>query len=143
MSEAPVDENGVTVINFRREDSYGKQVVFYSAFDTNSLTYIYNEAGESNDDSGEVDLQHIHSSNILQIYIPTLGSASVEVQIEGRGNGFANWSLIYNEVYTSAMSIGDFVNISESVDKIRVGLKVVTPGVDIVYIGGNFKTKTI
>lgn len=135
-------ENGVTVTNFRNASVYGKNVEFYSDFDTNSLTFIYNEAGESSITSGEIDLSAIHDNGIIQISVPTFGSGSIQIRIEGRVENMTTWGVIYSKIYTGASSIDKVVKISESIASIRVGILVVTPGVDIINIRGTFKSKT-
>lgn len=135
-------ENGITVTEFKWADSYGKSADFYSAFNPTSTSYIYNEAGGQAIADGEIDLRHIHSSGIVQISVPTLGSVSLDVRVEARIAGSSTWGLIYSKNYTAATTIDKIVNISEMIDYLRVGVKTTTDGTDVINIAGNFRTKT-
>ncbi len=135
------DENGVDVTGFRLADSYGKNVSFYSAFNPTSTSFIYNEAGGQAIADGEINLGNIHTKRNIQILILTLGSASITVQIEGRNRNATTWGLIYSKTFTAPTTIDKIINLQEYTDKLRVGVKVATPGTDSITITGDFITK--
>ena len=114
---------------------------FYDAFDPNATVYVYNS-----DNGVAVESGKLHVYNYLlktvQVSIPTLGSTSVSVRVEGRSaspeSGQTTWSDIYTKTYTAATTIDDVIMITEHVEYIRVGVKVVGSGTDAVTIKGNF-----
>lgn len=127
------DSNGVTVTDFSTGSLYGMHIDHYTAFDPDSATYVYNEAGGQTSSSGEVSLLGLSGPKTLVIYVPTLGSTSIDFRLEGKVGAMATWTEIYVENVTSAMTIGKCIPICEYFTAYRLGVKVNTDGEDLIY----------
>jgi len=135
------DENGVNVYDYTLPDEYGRRMEIFTDFDPSSTSFIYNEAGGTSTASGSVIVEGLADVKTVQIAVPTLGSASLTVQIEGRNRKAGTWGLIFSKVYTAAETIDRNVNVLESVDSIRAGLKIATDGTDTVSVFAKFGNK--
>ena len=112
---------------------------FYSEFDPNSTSYVY----DPNNATGATDGQYYvrnYAEKTIQVRIPTLGSTSIDFRIEGRVQGSSNWADVYSKNYSSATTVDELIMITEHLDYIRIGLKVNTDGTDSVSVVGNFAT---
>jgi hypothetical protein len=134
--------SGQTVTEINRTDAQGKSIEFFTGYNpTNATDYVYDEAGGTDTDSGWVEIKNVFDKGTLQVSIPTLGSTSITVRIEGMTTKGAGPFEIDTKTYTVATSIAEVWNVLEYADKIRVGLLVDTNGTDTVDIAGDFITK--
>ena len=132
MGESTRISNGVEVVDFYTNKIYGMNINHFVSFDPTSETYIYNEAGESDIISGEIDIKDFVGSKSLSIYVPTLGSSSIDFQIEGKVAKESIWSAIYVQTVSVAMTNAIIISINEYIQVYRVGVKVNTNGTDII-----------
>ncbi len=132
MANSVRDSNGVEVTDFSTSKIYGMNIVHFTSFNPTSATYIYNEAGEANVVSGQVNTQDFVGLKCLSIYVPTLGSTSIDFRIEGKVGDEAIWSDIYVHTVLVAMTEAMIIPIGEYVKLYRVGVKVNTDGTDII-----------
>jgi len=114
---------------------------FFTNYDPSQTSdYVYNESDASGDEDGKYYCYN-YTLKSIQISIPTLGSTSIGVRIEGRtdsSDDLPSWGNIYSKTYTSATTIDDIVMITEYLEYLRVGLIVVGDSTDDVTIKGNF-----
>ena len=136
-----LEVNGVTVIHFGTTKIFGIDIDHFSNFNPTSATYIYNEAGESDIDSGEVDAEEHVGSKTISISVPTLGSTSIDFRIEGKLRNMPVWSEIFVQNVSVATTTAIIIPISEDMTSYRVGVKVNTNGVDVIDCSSRFVTK--
>lgn len=114
---------------------------FFSSHDPSNISlYIYNESDATNCEAGKYYCFN-YTLKTIQVSIPTLGSTSITMRIEGRtdsSDDLTTWGDIYSKTYTSATTIDDFITVTEHTEYIRVGLLVVGDSTDDVTIKGNF-----
>jgi len=109
---------------------------FFSAYDVASTSYVYDSAGGTAATSGQLDVQRFDQKTIL-VMITTLTSTSVDVRIEAKVYG--TWGNVWTKNYTAATSVAELVNVTESMEYIRVGMKVNTNVAgDSFTVLGNF-----
>jgi len=115
---------------------------FFSAYNPTSASYIYDEAGGQAATSGQFFVEK-YDEKIIQIAIPTLGSTSIDVRIEGRVKdaGSGRWGEVWTKNYAAATTIDELVVIPELLEYIRVGVKVNTNGTDSITILGSFRKR--
>jgi len=114
---------------------------FFTNFDPSQTSdYIYNESDASGDEDGRYYCYN-YTLKSIQVSIPTLGSTSIGIRIEGRtdtSGSSTSWGNIYSKTYTSATLIDDIIMITEHLEYLRVGIIVVGDSTDDVTIKGNF-----
>lgn len=110
---------------------------FYSSFDPNATSYIYDPNNAVAATSGQYYCYN-YTFKTIQISVPTLGSSSLDVRIEGKVDNASTWSDIYSKQYTAATTIDESVMVTEHMEYIRVGLKITGNSTDSVSITGNF-----
>lgn len=133
--------NGVDVTWSSINGNHKVHAEWYTAFDPVSATYIYNESGGTDVDSGELDTSFIVDKGNILVSIPTLdaGSGTITMRIEGRTKGSAVWANVYTKAYTTATTIAEVFPINSYFDAIRIGLTVTnTPFTDDVTVEGDF-----
>jgi hypothetical protein len=135
------DVNGVDVTDFRLANIEGFNATMFSAFNPTSTSFVYNEAGGVASDSGELDVSNIIEAKTLQVSIPTLGSGSITVIAEGRTKNAPDWGLVWQKTYSAATTIAQLISLLEYVDRLRIGVKVVSNGIDVINITGGFITE--
>ncbi len=116
-----------------------KRATWFEAYDVGGSTgasYEYNDSQEADDEAGVVEVRRFDQKKTIIIGIPTLGSTSIDVRIEGRIGG--RWGEIVTLNFDSALLIDHIVNVVEQIDDVRVGVKANTPGTDAVTIRGAF-----
>ena len=114
---------------------------FFTNYDPSQTSdYIYNESDASGDEDGKYYCYN-YTLKSIQVSIPTLGSTSIGVRIEGRtdsSDDLTTWGNIYSKTYTAATTIDDIIMVTEHLEYLRVGLIVVGDSTDDVTIKGNF-----
>jgi hypothetical protein len=111
---------------------------FFSAYNVTSATYVYNADGDSGANDGQFSVEK-YSNISIQIGIPTLGSTSIDVRIEGQVKSSDRWATVWSKNYASATTIDELVVVTENLEYLRVGLKVNTNGTDSVNVYGGFR----
>lgn len=137
------DSNGVEVDNFRNSLAYGLHIDHFTNFDpTETAFYIYNEAAGSSISAGSVAVGGILDGRTVCVSIPTLGSGSILVRIEGKVKNMTTWSNVYTfDAFTSATTIDSIVNISEYLSDFRIGVRIDgTNGTDVINIRSSHVT---
>ena len=135
------DSNGVTVTHFGTSKIFGIDIDHFSSFNPTSASYIYNEAGGADIDSGEVDTEEHIGAKTVSISVPTLGSTSIDCRIEGKLRNMPEWSEIFTQNVASATTIAIIIPISEDITSFRIGVKVNTNGTDVINCSSHFVTK--
>jgi len=114
---------------------------FYNGHDpSNTSLYVYDSSDATSDTAGRYYCLN-YTLKTIQVSVPTLGSTSISMRIEGQTDSsgdVAGWANIYTKSYTGATTIDDIVMITEHLKYIRVGLKVTSDGSDDLTITGNF-----
>jgi hypothetical protein len=127
------DVNGVTVTDFRSGLAYGQHIDHFTAFNPTSTSYVYNEAGGTDADSGEVNLLGNFGAKTLVISVPTLGSTSIDFRLEGKvGTTMTTWSNIYTVNISATTTVDTIIPIAEYITAYRLGVKVNTNGTDVI-----------
>lgn len=126
-------ENGVTT----RSNKIVKSAKWFMDYDPSSTSFVYNNLGETEDDSGAVNITPARGDRNIVVAVPTLGSASITIRAEGR-TYYSNWFKIYEQTFTAATTIGDPWPVGELAKDIRVGVKVETDGTDSIEVTGDF-----
>jgi len=130
------------------ELSFGKyevdRVVFFESFDLGGDVgtggfFVYTSTAPfatSTGAGGEVKTMRYTESMAVQINVPTLGSASIDWQVEGRFGTDSQYALIGTGTISAAnvTTGGVLVNITSNPEALRVGLKPNTPGTDEVDV---------
>lgn len=112
---------------------------FFTEFDPNSTSYVYDEDNGTDATDGQYYVRN-YAEKTIQVRIPTLGSTSIDFRIEGRVQGSSNWAEVYYKNFSSATTVDELIMVTEHLDYLRVGLKVNTDGTDSVSVIGNFAT---
>lgn len=133
-------ENGITITDEATSRSNIMQCEFFSGYNAPGTgTFYYNSANEVAASSGAVTTKGIYTAKTLLLSIPTLGSTSITIRIEGKTKNSTTWANIYSKTYSVATTIDDIVNVVEYIDQIRIGVKAnTTKGTDSVNCTGSF-----
>ena len=136
------EDSNITINAGFDEDFSGKRfkrITWFAAYnvgDDTGTSYDYNSSQEAGEEAGVVEARRFDQKKTIIIGVDTLGSASIDVRIEGRIGG--RWGEIVTLNFDAATTIDHIVNVVEQVDDIRVGVKANTPGTDSVTIRGAF-----
>ena len=110
--------------------------LFFNAYNVvSTAAYVFDSAGGTAATVGWVPCSGMTNKNIL-FYLPTLGSTTVHLLIQGRIAGII--SQIYQKDYAAVTTYGEEIPITGEYDEIRVGLKVTTNGTDSVSVAYQF-----
>jgi len=133
-------ENGITLTDEATSKSNIIQATFFDAYNPPGTgTFYYNPASETASTSGAVTCKGIYTSKTLLLSVPTLGSTSISVRIEGKTKNATTWAEVYTKTFTAASTIDSIINVVEYLDQIRIGVKANTSkGTDSVNITGSF-----
>jgi len=141
-------EDSTLTINAGRDEDFSrfrfKRVTWFSSYnvgDDTGTSYDYNESQGAGDEAGVVQVRRYGKKKTVSIGIDTLGSASIDVRIEGRVGGRWTEIVTINFTSTTESSKDHIVNVVEMIDDIRVGVKANTAGTDSVTIRGAFLGK--
>jgi hypothetical protein len=111
--------------------AYGMHIDHFTSFDPSSTSYVYNEAGGTGTTDGEVDVTGNTGPKSLHIAVSTLGSTSLDFQIQGKiATAISTWAPIFTLNYTT--TIDEIIPISEYITSYRLGVKVNTDGTDTI-----------
>ena len=137
------DDSDLTVTETTFRGSISKDVVWFTAYDLGGTigtnTYVYNDSVGTNsaNTDGLVECRNFTQKRTIQISIPTLGSTSIDVRIEGRAGTSTTWGEVVTKNFSAATTIDYLINAVEWVEEIRVGARSNgTAGTDSVTITG-------
>ena len=133
-------ENGITITDEATSKSNILQVTFFEAYNPpGTSTFYYNPASEVTSTAGAVTCKGIYTAKTLLLSVPTLGSTSISVRIEGKTKNATTWAEVYTKTFTVASTIDSIINVVEYLDQIRIGVKAnTTKGTDSVNVTGSF-----
>jgi hypothetical protein len=133
-------ENGITLTDEATSKSNIIQATFFEAYNPPGTgTFYYNPASEVTSTAGAVTCKGIYTARTLLLSVPTLGSTSISVRIEGKTKNATTWAEVYTKTFTAASTIDSVVNVVEYLDQIRIGVKANTSkGTDSVNVTGSF-----
>lgn len=130
-------ENGVPVTKTDYRGFTRKHAEWFTSFDVTSGTFVYNEAGESANESGAIDVSTIFDGCSLSVAVTTHNSTNVTVQIEGRVEG-GLWTLIAQDITTGTDTVGESFPITTYFTGLRVGASVTgDTGTNILTVEGD------
>ncbi len=134
--------NGVDEDVFKTLHSFVRTGIWFTDFDPSSLTYIYNDAGESALNSGLMDIKDIVYARTLYISVPVLNSTSITIRVEVKPAFALEWFEVNTQIFTTATTVGKLWPILEYAGNIRVGILVVGPVAgDEVNVSGEFSSQ--
>ncbi len=141
-SADPVDNgNGVIVTTYDYREVLKIHAEWFTAYDPeDTVNYVYNESAGTSTTSGALDNSWIFDKGTVLVDIPTFGTGTVTVRIEGKTEGSSVWANVYTKAYTAATTIAEAFNIVSYWDQIRVGLLVTGSAVDSVSVEADFIT---
>lgn len=137
------DDSDLTVSELTFRGSISKDIVWFTAYDLGgnigTNTYVYNDSSGTNsaNTDGLVECRNYTRKRTIQISIPTLGSTSIDVRIEGRAGTSTVWGEVVTRNFSSATTIDYLINAVEWIEEIRVGARSNgTAGTDLITITG-------
>ena len=133
-------ENGITLSDEATSRSNIIQATFFDAYNPPGTgTFYYNPASEVTSTAGAVTCKGIYTSKTVLLSVPTLGSTSISIRIEGKTKNATTWAEVYTKTFTAASTIDSVINVVEYLDQIRIGVKANTSkGTDSVNVTGSF-----
>lgn len=130
--------NGVDVTTYNFDKVFKIHAEWFTAYDPeDTVNYVYNESAGTATTSGELDTSFIFDKGNISVYIPTHGTGTTTLRLEGKTKDGA-WMNIITKTYTAAMTIAESFPIVSYWDAVRAGLKVSGSAVDSVTIEGDF-----
>ncbi len=124
------------------------RVEFFDNFDLGGSIgaqtfFVYTETspsfGTDTSTGGEIKALRYTEAIGIQINVTTLGSTSIDWQVEGRFGTATQYGLIGSGTISAANTVGEFINVTANPESIRVGLHPNTPGTDKVDVYGLFR----
>lgn len=134
-------ENGITITDVNTAKANIMQCIFFDEYTPpGTNTFYYNSVNGTSSTSGAVSVPGIFTAKTVLVSVPTLGSTSITVRVEGKTRNSNEWGEIYTfGTFTAATTIESVVNVVEYVNQLRVGIKANgTKGTDTVSVTGDF-----
>lgn len=133
-------ENGITITDHATAHSNILSCTFFEGYNPpGASTYYYNSANGTSSLAGAVTCQGIYTAKTLLLSVPTLGSTSITIRIEGKTRNSTTWGDVYTQTFSSATVIDTIINFIEYGYQTRIGvMSNGTKGTDSVYVTGDF-----
>lgn len=121
-------EGGHTTVinNIRGKATKSVPEMFVSKSITGTSTRIYNQVGSSTINDGWVDVRE-YKNKALSLSVPSYSSGSISARLECLTGSSTLNSEISTTTFTGVTTVGTLVNITQNVEKLRVGWIISSP----------------